>query len=171
MASVRVLADGRIKLALLTTKPANPALPTATELNAGIDLTFKVTLDNFSFGPTDSDKLSEKALGSNSNAQGLGAGNSACAFNLWRFWATAGGADATDDAAFAAVKVKGTTVWLYGRKTDKLATAAWAATDESYFGCETVTDTLQPVDGGFIKFRVPTEVQNYWTFIAVATGA
>lgn len=166
--SIRVLADGRIRMAMCTTMPTNPAAPTAAQLTAGIDLSFKVTTDNYNFGPVDSDKIAEKLLGSNSNANGLGAGNAQAAFNLCRFWATGGGPDGTDDTAFTALKVKGTTVWLYGRKTDKLATASWAAGDELFFGCEAVTDSLQPVDGGFIKWRVPLEVQNFWTFFPVA---
>lgn len=37
MAGIRVLADEHIKFTILTAKPANPAAPTAAELNAGID--------------------------------------------------------------------------------------------------------------------------------------
>jgi hypothetical protein len=68
------------------------------------------------------------------------------------------------------VKAKGTTVWLYARESGKLATAAIAATQELYFGAEVVTDSPQkPSDqGGWIKRRVPMEVQNGWEYITVA---
>jgi len=169
--SFRVLADGRIKFSILTTKPANPAAPTITELNAGIDMSCKVTQDGFSFGPTDSDKVQEKALCTVNNANSLGPSNAEVAFNVWRFFDEAG-FDATDDAGFDAVKDKGTTLWAYARQTEKLATAAWAAADEIYFGAEFVTDTPQRVDtGGFIKYRIPGEVQNSWSFVAAAAGA
>jgi len=171
MASFRVLADGKIKFSMLVTKPIDPAAPTAAELNAGIDMSCKVLSDNFNFGPTDSDKVSEPALCTTSNAQGLGRSNGQCAFTVWRYFATAGGFDLTDDAAFAALKLKGTTVWFYGRRTDKLATLPWLAADEIYFGAEVLTDTPQVPDGaGLIKYRVPTEVQNSYPFIAVGAG-
>lgn len=172
MANLRVLADGRVKFSILTTAPANPAAPTITELNAGIDMSCKVTQDGFTFGATDSDKIAEKALCTVGNANSLGPSNAEVAFVVWRFFDEAGGFHATDDAGFEAVKDKGTTLWAYARQMDKLATAAWAATDEIYFGAEFVTDTPQRVDsGGFIKYRIPGEVQNSWSFIAAAAGA
>ena len=132
--SLRVLADGRIKLSVLTTKPANIAAPTVTELNAGIDFSCKVLQENFNFGAADSDKIAEKALCDVGNANSLGASNFVAGFTVWRYFDEAGGFDATDDAAFEAVKEKGTTLWIYGRQMDKLATAAWAATDEIFQG-------------------------------------
>jgi hypothetical protein len=55
---------------------------------------------------------------------------------------------------------------------DKDATAVWAATDEIYLGAEFITDTPQRTDGtGFIKFRVPVEIQRGYPFIEVAAGA
>lgn len=171
--AIRVLADGRLKFTLLTTAPAVKTAPTVTELNAGIDLSCTVLQDNFNFGPKDSDKVGEKALCTTGNANTLGPSNAECAFNLWRMFASGGtGFDATGDAGFAALKTKGTTVWFYGRQTEKLATATWAATDEIFFGCETVTDLPQrDTSGGFIKYRIPTEVQDFWTFITAAAGA
>jgi len=168
----RVLADGKTKFTILTTKPANPAAPTATELNAGIDLSDDVLTSDFSFGATDSDKVAEKALGSSGNANAIGASNYQAGFTLWRKFATAGGFDATDEAGWEAVKEKGSTVWAYARQMDKDAAAAWASADEIYLGAEITTDTPQRTDGtGFIKYRVPCEVQNGWPFIEVAAGA
>ena len=57
----KVLADGKTKFTVLTTKPANPAAPTAAELNAGIHLSDHVLTSDFTFGATDSDKFAEKA--------------------------------------------------------------------------------------------------------------
>ena len=169
---MRVLADGRTKLVALTTAPADPAAPTATELTAGIDLSFKVLTDNFTFGATDSDKVAEKALGDESNSNAIAASNYQAGFTIWRQFATAGGFDATADAAFLAFQEKGTTLWLYARQTDKLASEAWLAADEIYLGAEVVNDEPQRVDGGgFIKYRIPLEVQRAYPFIAVGAGA
>lgn len=167
----RVLADGRIKLTLLLASPVLASAPTVAELNAtgAIDLSCKVLQDNFNFGAADSDKIAEKALCDVGNANSLGASNFQAGFTLWRYFATGGGFDATGDAAFNALKVKGTTVWLYGRLSDKLATAAWVAADEIFLGAEAVNDTPQRSEGGgFVKFRIPLEVQRGYPFITVA---
>ena len=172
MAGVRVLADGKTKFTILTTAPANPAAPTATELNAGIDLSCKVVASDFNWTATDSEKVNEPALCDDANSNSLGTSNYSAAFSLWRYFLVGGGADPTDDAGFEAVKTKGTTLWGYARMTDKEATAAWASTDEIYLGAEFTTDTpQQPQGGGWQKFRVPCEVQRGWDFIEVAAGA
>ena len=172
MAGVRVLADGKTKFTILTTAPANPAAPTATELNAGIDLSCKVVASDFNWTATDSEKVNEPALCDDANSNSLGKSNYSAAFSLWRYFLVGGGADPTDDAGFEAVKTKGTTLWGYARMTDKEATAAWASTDEIYLGAEFTTDTPQRTDGsGFIKYRVPAEVQRGYPFIEVAAGA
>jgi hypothetical protein len=171
MPAARSLADGHVKLILLTTKPVNPAAPTVSELTAGIDISCNVLASDFAFGPTDSDKVNEKALCTTGNANSLGPGNYEAGVTFFRYFDTTTGApDATADAGFIAVKAKGTTVWLYARESGKLATAAIAAAQELYFGAEVVTDSPQkPSDGGgWIKRRVPMEVQNGWEYITVA---
>lgn len=168
----RVLADGKTKFTVVTTKPLNPSAPTATELNAGIQLSDNVLTSDFAFGAVDSDKVAEKPLSASGNANAIGASNFQAAFTLWRKFATAGGFDATDEAGWAALKIKGTTVWAYARQMDKEASAPWAATDEIYLGAEITTDTPQRTDGtGFIKYRIGCEVQTGWPFIAVAASA
>lgn len=168
----RVLADGKTKFTILTTKPADPAAPTATELNAGIDVSCNVLASDFNWSAADSDKIAEKALCDVGNSNAIGASNYTTGITLWRYYATAGGVDATADAGFAALKEKGTTVWAYARESDKDSTEAWAAADEIYLGGEVITDTPQRLDGtGFIKRRVPLEAQRMYDQIAVAAGA
>lgn len=167
------LADGHVKFTLLLTKPVDPAAPTATELNAGIDMECNVLNSDFAFGPTDSDKIAEKALCDLSNKNAIGASNYTAGFTVFRKFDSATGAvDDTEDEAFQAVKVKGTTVWGYVRKTGKVATLPWAAGDEIWNGQEILTDTPQsPSDaGGYIKARVPAESQAGWDFVEVAAG-
>lgn len=167
----RSLADGHTKVILLTSEPANPAAPTAAELTAGVDISCAIMASDFAFGPTDSDKVQEKALCTTNNAQAIGAGNYQAAMTLFRYFdATTKNADATADAAFAAVKNKGTTLWVYARETAKLSTDPIAAADEIYLGAEVVTDTPQTPSerGGFIKRRSVMEVQKAWDNIVVA---
>lgn len=168
----RSLADGKTKFTILTTAPADPANPTATELNAGIDASDRILASDFNFGATDSDKISEKSLATENNANALGAGNYQCAFTAFRYFnASTGAVDPTGDVVHAAVKAKGTELWVYGRRTGKKANAAWAATDEIFLGAHVLTDNVQPPSdlSGYIKERVPTEVQDAWPFIAVAS--
>src|SRR5690242_10338994 len=169
----RVLADGKMKFTILTTAPANPAAPTATELNAGIDLSCKVLASDFNWSATDSDKISEPALCDDSNSNSMGKSNHSAGFTLWRYYLDGGGVDTSADTGFAAVKEKGATLWGYARRTDKESTEAWAASDEVYLGAEFTTDTPQvPGDmGGWLKWRVPCEVQRGYDWITVAAGA
>ena len=170
----RSLADGHIKFTILTTKPTNPAAPTVTELNAGIDASCKILASDFNWGATDSDKVAEKALCTINNANALGPSNYQAGFTLFRYFdAMSKNSDATEDTVWVAVKLKGTSFWGYARKTAKLSTEAWAASDEIYLGAEGLTDTLQPPSdaGGYIKARCPVEIQSAWDNIVAAAGA
>lgn len=167
---MRVLADGKTKLALLTTEPANPDAPTAAELTAGIDLSCKVVASDFMFGPTDSETVSEPALCDEGNAEALGRSNYQAGITLWREYLEAGGIDPAEDAAFDALKVKGATFWLYARMTDKKSSEPWLAADEIYFGAEVTNDTPQMQTEGWIKAKVPMKVQKGYPFIAVAAA-
>lgn len=165
----RVLADGKTKFTILTVKPTNPALPTAAELNAGIDLSISVLASDFNWSAADSDKVAEKALADKNNSNAIGASNYTTGVTLWRYYLAGGGVDATADAGFAALKAKGTTVWGYARETDKDSTAAWAVADVIYLGGEVITDTPQRLDGsGFIKRRIPLEAQRMYDNVTIA---
>lgn len=165
----RLLADGKTKFTVLTTKPANPAAPTVAELNAGIHLQDNILTSDFTFGAVDSDKVAEKPLGASGNANAIGASNFQIAFTLWRKFLTAGGFDTADETGWAALKIKGATLWAYARQTDKDSSAAWAAADEIYLGAEFTNDNPQRTDGtGFVKYRIPGEVQKGYPFIAAA---
>ena len=171
MAGVKTLADGHIKLAVLTTAPANLQAPTVAELNAGIDASSKVLISDFTFSPTDSDKVAERALTDINNVNAIAASNFQAGLTIWRYFnASTGVADPTDDALWTAVKTKGSTLYLYARRTGKLATAAWASGDEIYLGGSVLTDNPQlPSDlGGFIKARIPMEPQQMYPNIAAA---
>mgnify|MGYP000851026547 CR=1 FL=1 len=165
------LADGHVKLTILTDEPANPAAPTAVELNAGIDFSCAVLASDFTFSAGDSDKVAERALCDTNNKNALGADNFTAGLTLFRmFDAVTGAVDETEDEAFQAVKAKGTIVWGYVRENGKLATANWATGDEIAVGMELLTDNPQRPSnaGGYVKRRVPLEPQAGWTEIEAA---
>jgi hypothetical protein len=167
----RSLADGHTKFTILTTKPADPEAPTATELEAGIDASCSVLASDFTWGATDSDKIAEKALCVTNNANAIGASNYQVGYTPFRYFdETTGEGDPTEgDDVFDASKVKGTTLWGYARKTSKKSTDPWVAGDEIYLGGEFATDEPQPPSdlGGYIKWRVPGEMQAAWPWITV----
>lgn len=170
----RSLADGKTKFTILTEKPVNPAAPTVTELNAGIDASCNVLASDFSFGAAASDKVSEGALCEDTNASVSGRSNFTAGFTPFRYFDEEGVSDPTEgDDVFQAVKVKGATLWGYARKTSKKSTEDWEAADEIYLGAEFVTDNLTPPSdmGGWIKWRQDADVQAAWPFIAAAAGA
>jgi hypothetical protein len=165
------LADGHVKVAVLTTSPANIAAPTTAELNAGIDASCRILSSDFAFGWADSDKVAEKALCDINNANAIAASNFTAGMTIWRYFnAGTGVADPTEDSLWTAVKVKGTTLYIYARETGKLSTAAWASADELVAGGSFVVDNAQPPSdrAGFIKRRIPLEPQSVQGPIAVA---
>lgn len=168
----RSLADGHTKFTILTTKPADPKAPTVPELEAGIDASCRILQSDFAWSAADSDTVDEKALCVTGNAQSLGASNWEGAITPFRYFDETGKADATEDAVFAAVKVKGTTLWCYARETSKLSTEAWAADDEIYLGGEVTTDTpKKPESTGYIKRPTRLVFQEGWDNIKAVAAA
>ena len=158
----KTLADARTRLVALTTKPANPAAPTVTELTAGIDLSCRILKSDYRLSPVASDTVPDTELCSEGNAVTFGASNYEGSVTPFRYLTEDGKADATNDVAWDALKEKGTELWLYEREGPKYD-AAWAAADE-VDGYEVVTDNPQkPSDrAGFIKRVVPLGVQRAW---------
>ena len=167
---VRVLADEHIKFTVLTTKPADVEAPTATELNAGIDASCLIFADNYTWTATDSERIGERALCEGSASESPGIGNYDLGITAWRYFDdTTGKVDATADTLFAAVKEKGTTLWMYERRTGQPHDEDWAAGDEIHLGGEVTTDTPQATDNsGFIKYRIPLLSGRMVDFGAVA---
>lgn len=162
-------ADGHTRTVLLLDEPANPASPTLAELNAGIFISCDILDSDFTFGATDSDKIAEKAQCEANNSNSLGASNYEAGITPFRSFDDTGIPD-SEDNVFQATKVKGTEAWMYSRRTSKPSKTAFAVGDELFLGAKVITDEPQTPSekGGFIKYRVPMEVQEAWPFIEVA---
>lgn len=152
---MRMLAKGRTKVAVLTVKPADPAHPTVTELQAGIDAAQKIPSSMWNWTVGDPTTETDTPLASDADQEVPIADTYQLSFGVYREYAAGGGTDPTEDALFEAVKARGATLWIYARKSDKLSTAPWAANDEIYLGGEVTTSTPKDVEGGYIKFEVP----------------
>lgn len=169
----RSLSDGKIKFTILTAAPADPAAPTIAELNGGIDASCAILSSDFLWGATDSDKVAEKALCVTNNANALGASNYQAGITPFRYLDGSGASAPTEgDDVFQAVKVKGALLYGYARKTSLASTADWVADDEIYLGGSFITDEAQPPSdlGGYIKWRVPCEIQVAYPFITAVAG-
>lgn len=156
----KYLADGKRAIRLLSTRPADIDAITATEGNAGEDLsTFVLTTSVL--GPTGSDTFNEKVWASRGNSEDFGPSNFA-GNNLviHRYYdETSKQPDPTDDAAWDALKTKGTTVRLLVRVSAKDSAETFAAGDE-YRYMEYVTDDPQDQSGdGYQKFLIPLGYQ------------
>lgn len=161
----RSQANGKRKICVMTTAPVNLAAPKLSELTAGIDAACAIAEDGYSLGATASDEFTDKAVCEEGNTKDFGASNYEGSLPIFRYFdPTTGAPDVASagvigDSLFAALKTKGTELWIAVRETSKNSTAAWAASDEvSVFHVK--TDTWQPSDGkGYIKRIVPLAVQ------------
>ncbi|HEY1175509.1 MAG TPA: hypothetical protein VGF17_05080 [Phytomonospora sp.] len=172
----RSLADGHVKLSIMSTKPADPKNPTLAELNAGIDAAQRILNSDFKLGPVASDTVDEKAIGQEGNVKVLTTSNFEANMTPFRYFNTSTGVAETGtggeigDGVFQALKVKGSRVWVAKRFTSKKSTEPWAATDEveTY---EVVTDNAADAEAsGYIKKNVPMTVEDAWLNGTVAAG-
>lgn len=169
----KTLADGRIALIALTTKPANPEAIPASVLNAARatgDLSCRILKSDYRLSPTASDTLSEAELCATGNATSFGASNYEGSVTPFRYLDEAGRADGANDIAWTLLKEKGTSLWLVEREGPEYDDAF--TEDDEYELYEVVTDEPQkPSDrSGFIKRVVPLGVQRKWNG-TVAAGA
>ena len=167
---MKVAADGKKKFSLLLTKPAGP-IPTAVELNAGQDISCAVLDSDANWTNAASDRFNEKAACQKGNSQALGASNYDTALTFLREYLDAiGGPDKVGgDKGYQAVKVKGTTVWIYLRESDKDSTVPWAAGDEIHLGGEVISEAPMRVNNdGNLKRRIEFLPQNMITEVPVA---
>jgi hypothetical protein len=169
----RSLADGHKKIAVLTTKPVIPNAPTAAELSAGIGgaagAGCRILASDWSFGPTDSATFNERAVCEDNDVQAFGVSNYQAGATIFRYFDEDGKPDPLEDALFEALKLKGTTLWIYERHTGQPESEAWTTGDELRFGGEVLTDNLQPPSdqGGYIKARSPMQVQKGYPYVVV----
>ena len=156
----KTIAEERIKLVALTTKPADPRNPKVSELAAGKDLSCSVLFSDFRLSPTASDTVSEPALCEGGNSSVPTKSNFEGNVSIFRFIDPLTGAPITaEDFAWSLTKEKGTELHLYKRIGPRF-NSAWAADqDVEYYPAITDEPQDPPVFGGNIKKVVPLLVQ------------
>ena len=167
----KTLADQRIRLVALTTKPADVKAPTVTELEAGIDLSCSIMKSDYQLGATGDQTISEAALCEPGQGSDMGPTEYAGQVTPFRMLDADGKADLDDDVAYQTLKVKGTELWLVEREGPAFD-AAWAA-DQEVSVYHVATGTPQkPSDrfGGYIKRTVPLGVRSAYEDVAVVAS-
>lgn len=167
----KTLADQKIRLTFLTTKPVDPKAPTITELEAGIDLSCSIMKSDYQLGATGDQTVSEAALCEPGAGNDMGATDYAGTVTVFRMFDETGKADLDEDDAYQALKVKGTKGWIVEREGPRYD-VAWAA-DQEVEVYEVTTGSVQkPSDrsAGYIKRTIPLGVQNAWVDGAVAAS-
>lgn len=162
------LADGRLKVAVLTTAPADLTAITVAEITAGVDASGLINKPDYRISARGSDTVPDQPLDSKGNATTFGNSNFDGLCTVLRQLLATGLPDATTDLLWPVMKTKGTTLWFVERE-GPLATQAWAAADE-YEVYEVLTDEPQKPQNvaGYIKRTVPLGVQDYQTGVVAA---
>lgn len=167
----KTLADGRIKLTILTVQPANLSAISATILNAGIDASCKILKSDYRLSATASDTIDETELCNDSNAVNYGRSNYEGSVTPFWYLDEDGKPEALENVVYEALREKGSRVWLVEREGPEYDTP-WATGDE-YEVFEVVTDTPQkPSDRtGYSKRVIPLGVQRAVLDGVVVAGA
>ena len=157
-----MLADGRLRLRLLSEKPADPRAVTAAEANAGEKLECRILKSDYRLSPTASDTVPDTLLCAEGNAVTFGASNYEGSITPVRMLDEDGLADPDNDVAWDAAKKKGPKLWLL--ESEGRAHEEDFETGDEYSLYEADTDNPQaPTDRtGWIKRTVPLGVQNAW---------
>ena len=156
----KTIAEERIKLVALTTKPANPYNPKVSELAAGKDISCSVLFSDFRLSPTASDTVSEPALCEGGNSAVPTKSNFEGNVSIFRFIDPLTGLAITaEDFAWSLTKDKGTELHLYKRIGPQF-NAPWAANQDVEYYHALTDEPQDPSDfGGYIKKMIPLLVQ------------
>ena len=166
----KMLTDANRRLAFVPTL-TDYHLPTATECNAGIDLSLRVTAANFALGATGDASIVEPPLGASNEASAPGRTTYEAAANFFRF------INELDDVAWTTFTKKGIAGYLVSRigqhpEGTKAHEHAFTAGDEvQVYAVLSGTPQIQSPDGaGYEKFRMVFNVQEEVDERAVIAG-
>lgn len=168
----RSLADAKKRIAILTTKPADPEKPTVEELDGGLNASCRIVASTYAVGPQASETVDEKAVCEEGNVQALSTSNYSAEFDVFRYFdeetglpetGTSGSEENIGDQLFQMLKTKGTVVWLYEREVGLKSDVPFAS-GQPVEGYELLIDNPQkPQDqGGFLKRHIVGLPQKAW---------
>lgn len=172
---MRVLADGKLRFSILTTKPEDVGAPTAAELNEGYYASCAIFHNDFNFTAQAPGTADAKTLCRKGTAQAPTTRNHVAEFTGYRYWEpgeTGQPAANDEDQLFTILQGFDVPVWAYARETSKDADDEWADDDEIYMGGEFATTVPQRGSGeDYIKRRYELLPQDVRDNIKVASEA
>jgi hypothetical protein len=156
------LADGRTRLVILTTAPADPNAITTAEFAAGIEAADFINKPDFKMSPTNPDTVPDQPISQKGNATTWGNSNFEAAMTVLRdLNPTTGLPEAAGDEVWEAVETAGTTIWPV-KRTGPLEEVPWTA-GQPYLWAKVVTGEPQdPQDmAGYVKNPIPLGPQEW----------
>lgn len=159
---MRSLADGKTKVVLLKSAPADIDALKVSDITGGTDISCAIRKSDFRHGPTGSNTVTEAPLCVKGDPEVFTESNYGVTMTLFReFSNTTKQVDTEADKAFQAFSKKGKTAWIVVRdQTMKDSKEDIAKGDEVSIYEVMCDDPQNPYDrGGYIKKTIPLTVQ------------
>lgn len=116
MAGAKTLADGRITLWALTTKPKDMTKPSVVEITAGKKISCHIMKSDYALGADSDAEITEQEMCKKGEGKAPGPTSYAGNLTVFRYLDEAGKPVAADDFVWDLIKQKGTTIWLVERE-------------------------------------------------------
>ena len=171
MAGAKTLADGRITLWALTTKPSNIATPSVSEIGAGKKISCHIMKSDYALGADSDAEITEQEMCKTGEGKAPGPTSYAGNITVFRYLDEAGKPVAADDFVWDLIKKKGTTVWLVEREGPDEAKVIAEGDIVSVYEVVLGTPT-KPSDrfAGYIKRTAKLNVMNAAEDVAVVSA-
>lgn len=171
MAGAKTLADGRITLWALTTKPKNMAAISAEEIKAGKKISCHIMKSDYALGADSDTEITEQEMCKTGEGKAPGPTSYAGNITVFRYLDEAGKPVAADDFVWDLIKKKGTTIWLVEREgpveSNEIASGDIVSVYEAVLGTPT-----KPSDrfAGYIKRTVKLNIMDAAEDVTVGTN-
>lgn len=116
MAGAKTLADGRIALWALTTKPKDITKPTVSEINAGKKISCRIMKSDYALGADSDTEITEQEMCKAGEGKAPGPTSYAGNITVFRYLDEQGKPVTADDFVWDLIKKKGSTIWLVERE-------------------------------------------------------
>lgn len=116
MPGAKTLADGRIALWALTTKPKDITKPTIAEINAGKKISCRIMKSDYALGADSDTEITEQEMCKTGEGKAPGPTSYAGNITVFRYLDEAGKPVTADDFVWDMIKKKGSTIWLVERE-------------------------------------------------------
>lgn len=116
MPGAKTLADGRIALWALTTKPKDITKPTVSEINAGKKISCRIMKSDYALGADSDTEITEQEMCKVGEGKAPGPTSYAGNITVFRYLDEQGKPVTADDFVWDLIKKKGSTIWLVERE-------------------------------------------------------